>query len=528
MKRLETANTPLGTQRFGTDTVERLDEPHDRDEKQTEAHSSLRAPALAHSITYVRDNLWKFLAISAALLVPCFWHRTIVAGDLGSHMYNAWLAQLVERGQAPWFWLARRWNNVLFDFWLDALGRVVSLQLAEKIAVSFAVLIFFWGMFAFVCAATRRPPWYLCPCIAMFAYGYSFHMGFMNFYISLGLAFLAMAVFWRGQGWDLLVPVALTLLIVLAHPLGFAWLVGGSAYVAIAEKIPRRYQILLLAAGAVSLSAAHYYFWHHDIVQAQDGPLYFFNGADQLVLFGSRYAIPEFALLVFVLAALGADFFSRPWGQFRWEDYAVPLQLYVIVCLAVILLPDGIRFPQQPSSLALLTERLTSVSAAVLCCLLGAVLPRKWHVIASSAIAAVFFVFLYQDTATINQMEAQVERLVRALPPGERVLGTIKPFPGSRIPIQHMLDRACIGHCFSYGNYEPASGQFRVRTTPGNPYAMFSFDDTADMEDGTYEVQDSDLPAYQVYHCGASARDLCIRPLEAGEMNDRLGARPKE
>jgi hypothetical protein len=527
MTKLDTPNTPLSPQRLGTNTLDHLAEPHGRSEKRTEPRTSLRAPVLGQSLAFVRENLWRVLAISAAVLAPCFWHRTIVAGDLGSHMYNAWLAQLVERGQAPGLWLAQRWNNVLFDLWVDALGRVVSLPVAEKIAVSFAILIFFWGMFALVCAATQRAPWYLCPCIAMFAYGYSFHMGFMNFYISLGLAFCGMAIFWRGKGWDLLLPVALAPLIMLAHPLGFALLVNGSAYVVIAEKIPRRYQIGLLAAGAAALFAAHYYFWHHDIVQAQDGRFYFFNGADQLVLFGWRYAIPEFALLVFVLVALGADLFSRTWGQFRWEDYGVSLQLYVIVCLAVILLPEAIRFPQEPSSLALLTERLTSVSAAILCCLLGAMRPRKWHLVACSAIAAVFFVFLYQDTATINRMEAQVERLVRTLPPGQRVLGTIKPFPGSRILVQHMLDRACMGYCFSYGNYEPASAEFRVRTPEQSPYAMFGFDDTADMENGTYEVQDDDLPAYQVYQCSASGKDLCIRALEAGEMNDRLGADPR-
>ncbi len=218
--------------------------------------------------------------------------------------------------------------------------------------------------------------------------------------------------------------------------------------------------------------AAHYYFWHFDVVEARTGPIYYFNGTDQLLLFGARYVIPELALLVFIFVALGADFFSRPWGQFRLEDYVVPLQLYIIVCLGVILLPDGIRFPSVPSALALLTERLTSVSAALLCCLLGAMRPRKWHLAACGAIAAVFFGFLYQDTAKIDRMEAQVERLVRTLPPNQRVLGTIKPFPGSRILIQHMLDQACIGHCFSYGNYEPACAQFRVRTVPNNPYAM--------------------------------------------------------
>ena len=83
------------------------------------------------------------------------------------------------------------------------------------------------------------------------------------------------------------------------------------------------------------------------------------------------------------------NFFRRRWGQIRWPAFALPVQLYVIVCLAVILLPDGIRFPYQPSALALLTERLTSVSAALLCCLLGALRPRRWHLLASSVIAAV-------------------------------------------------------------------------------------------------------------------------------------------
>ncbi|MGA6956652.1 MAG: hypothetical protein WBY73_16170 [Candidatus Acidiferrales bacterium] len=529
MKNPGTPTTSYFAQSFGNGTADRLDESSYRDEKQTEFDGDARAPVLGRAIAFVRRNFWKFLAISAAVLVPCFWHRTIVAGDLGSHVYNAWLAQLIERGQAPGLWLAHRWNNVLFDLWLEWLGRVVSLQVAEKIAVSAAVLIFFWGTFALVGAASRRAPWYLCPGIAMFAYGYSFHMGFMNFYSSLGLAFFGMAIFWRGKGWELLVPVALGPLIILAHPLGFAWLAGGSAYVVMAQKFPRRFHIVLLVACALCLFAARYYFWHHDIVEAQPDSIYFFNGLDQVVLFGWRYAIPEFALLIFIFAAFAEDFRSRAWGRFhRWKDYAIPLQLYAVVCLAVILLPEAIRFPHQPSALALLTERLTSLSAAMLCCLLGVLRPRKWHLLACGAIAAVFFVFLYQDTGTINQMEAQVRRLVRTLPPDQRVLGTIKPFPGSRILIQHMLDRACVGHCFSYGNYEPPSAQFRVRATPGNRYAMFSFDDTVDMEEGTYDVQAKDLPAYQVYQCSASGKELCIRPLEDGEENDRLGVHPEE
>jgi hypothetical protein len=488
-----------------------------------------RASVLAQSVAFVRQHALRMLLISAAVLAPVFWHRNIAAGDLGSHLYNAWLAQLIRHGQAPGLWLAPRWNNVLFDYLLVGLGRFVSLHAAEKIAVSLAVLIFFWGAFALVCAATRRAPWLLCPAIAMFSYGYSFEMGFLNFYISLGLAFFGIAIFWRGRGWEHLIPVALAPLAMLAHPLGFAWLVAASAYVAMAEAIPRRYQILLVIAAGVVLFAARYYFWHHDIVQARDDPFYFFNGTDQLLLFGPHYAIPEFALLIFILSALIAAFFRRPWGKVSWTLLAVPLELYIIVGLAVILLPDGIRFPQQPSALALLTERLTSVSAVLLCCLLGALRPRKWHLLACGAIAALFFTFLYQDTGAINRMEAQVEQLVRTVPANSRVLATIKPpFPESRILVQHIADRACIAHCFSYGNYEPASAQFRVRTTPGNPYAMFSFDDAVNMEDGSYEVQPEDLPAYQVYQCSADQKQLCIRPLVAGEMNDDLGVHPDD
>ena len=102
------------------------------------------------------------------------------------------------------------------------------------------------------------------------------------------------------------------------------------------------------------------------------------------------------------------------------------------------------------------------------------------------------------------------------------------PFPGSRILVQHIADRACIGHCFSYGNYEPASAQFRVRATPRNLYAMSSFDDTVNMEDGSYEMQPADLPAYQVYQCSPDGKQLCIRPLAAGEMNDDLGVHPDD
>jgi len=471
----------------------------------------------------VRRNYFKILAISALVLVPCFWHRRIAAGDLASHMYNAWLAQLIERGQVTGLWLDSRWNNVLFDLLASGLGKFFSLQVTEKIAASLCVLIFFWGMFALVATASERAPWFLVPLFAMIAYGYTFHMGFFNYYLSLGLSFFGIAIFWRGKKWERLIPLALAPLILLAHPLGLAWMAGAIAYIAIAQAIQARHQPWLLLAAGMTLVLIHFDFWRHYEIMAQSKGFYFFNGADQLLLFGPRYDIPRIALICFPLVALGVDIYGRIHEGDDWRKYFIPAQLYVVLLLAAGLLPDAIRFrPGNSALIALLTERLTSVSAVVFCCVLGVMRPRWWHLLGFTAIAGVFFALVYQDTKIVNNMEQQAERLERTLPRNSRVLATIQPLAGSRILVQHIADRACIGYCFSYGNYEPSS-EFRVRAVPGNPYVMSDYDLVVDMEDGTYEVQSEDLPAYQLYECSSDGTELCIRPLEAGEENDRLG-----
>jgi len=476
---------------------------------------------------FVREFPTRILSLSVLVLVPCFWHRTIVAGDLGSHLYNVWLAQLIRAGQAPGLWLASRWNNVLFDYLLLFVARFVSLGLAEKIVVSISVLVFFWGAFALVTAAARRAPWFLVPCLAMISFGFTFHMGFSNYYISLGLSFWGVAIFWRGAGWERWSSFLLAPLIMLANPLGLVWMVGASAYIFAAEKIPQQYQVILAAGAIGMLAVAHWFFWHSYVIETQKRPAYFFNGTDQLWLFGPRYQIPQILFGAIAALALIFDFVGQRKHSWAATKYAIPLQFYAILIFAAGLLPEGIRFSGEPVALAILTERLSSLTAVMLCCLLGAMIPRKWHLLAFGATAVIFFAFLYQDTERINRMETQVEKLVRTIPRDSRVLGTIQPFPDSRILIQHMLDRACIGYCFSYGNYEAASQQFLVRASEGNPYLMTYFGDTSDMEDGAYEVPPEILPAWQVYQCNESGEDLCIAGVHAGQMNDEMGQHPE-
>ena len=397
-----------------------------------------------------------------------------------------------------------------------------SLHTSEKLAVSLCVLIFFWGMFAMASAAAKRAAWFAVPAMAIVSYGYTFHMGFFNYYLALGFSFWGIAIAWRGRPRELWLIAPIALLAAMAHPLGLAWLIAGSFYVFAATRLRPSMHVGLLAASVAALAAAHFYFWHHNVVEEQLLPFFYFNGADQLLLFGNRYQIAEYAFLAFTALALTLDIYQqRQRGAAPNRSlYAIPAELYAVILAAVLLLPEGIRFANQAPALALLTGRLTSVSAALLCCMIAVMSPRLWHLTGYLAIAALFFSFVYQDTARANQMERRVESLVHTLPPNQRVLGMIPPFAGSRVLIQHMLDRSCIGYCFSYGNYEPAAGLFRVRATPGNPYAMTDFNSTADMEEGRYEIQSEDLPAFAVYPCRAGATELCIRPLKEGDLVD--------
>src|SRR5229473_2424070 len=120
---------------------------------------------LAYVARFLRQFKLRVLLLSAVLGVPCMWHRRIEAGDLASHVYNVWLAQLIEKGQAPGLYLSKQWDNILFDVALLRVANLAGFAAAQKMVVSICVLIFFWGVFAFVGALTERPPWSLTPCI---------------------------------------------------------------------------------------------------------------------------------------------------------------------------------------------------------------------------------------------------------------------------------------------------------------------------------------------------------------------------
>jgi len=474
---------------------------------------------------FLRLHTVRVTVISLLLLAPCFWHKRIETGDLPSHTYNAWLAQLIERADAPGLYIVRQWNNVMTDLALEHLGNMLGLHAAEKIVVAASVLIFFWGTFAFISAASLRAPWVLVPGIAMITYGWTFHSGFMNYYISLGLAFFAAALFWRGSAGDWIVATVLSGLVWLAHPMGLLCLAGMVAYVKLAEILRGWYRWGLFLLALMAVWAAHAYLMRFRTMFWETRNFYLMNGADQISLFGDRYVKLAWAVLIFgslcFLCGVTREWKSAP---SRWA-FRTPLELWTVLLFAAAMIPEVVWLPRYPMLVGLIVSRLTSVTAVLGLCVLASVRPRKWHLVGLAACAAVFFVFIYQDTGVLNKMEQQAESLVHDLPYGRRVVETISAPLDWRIWfINHIVDRACIGRCFAYANYEPPSGQFRIRVRQVSPVVAHTPDESEALETGSYIVQAQDLPMVQIYQCDEQdLSKLCLRELTVGEKNGRVG-----
>jgi hypothetical protein len=463
--------------------------------------------------------------VSLLMIIPCFWQRHIESGDLGSHVYNAWLVQLVEQGKAPGVYVVTQWKNVLFDLMLIYLGKIFGLALAEKLAVSICVLVFFWGVFAFVSVVVKGPAWAVAPLIAMLAYGYVFYMGFMNYYLSIGLASFALSLMWSGSRKGFVWAVLFAPIIQLAHPLGFLWFVGTASYRLLWMKLQGWKRLLLPLSGCAIAVGVCVFFLRHPGFHADwlDWRFYLRNGADQLTIFGGRFVAVTRVLLIFVAVCSLVDLVQHGRNREYWKERRLILELYFVTLCVTAFLPENLHPDPNAGWIGLLVTRLTVISAIFALCWLASLQVHAWHAAGYGAAAMVFFLFVYQDTAYLNRLESNVEKLTQGLPFGTRVLAAIDVPPDYRTMFLHVAERACIGHCFVYSNYEPSTLAFRVRVKQGSPVVTASSEDSEDMQSGTYEVQEEDLPLKQIYQCDTADRTrVCIRGLAAGEKNGSI------
>jgi hypothetical protein len=193
----------------------------------------------------------------------------------------------------------------------------------------------------------------------------------------------------------------------------------------------------------------------------------------------------------------------------------------LLTAACAVLLPSIVVLPRSGQAESLLIERM-SLAGAVLCCGLAAAVPaRKWLAAGMAATAAIFFGFIYQDEGALNRVEDRMERVVAQLPAGPRVVSALMD-PNLRVfSLLHVIDRACVGRCFSYANYEPSVGQFRVRAERDNGIVVPDFRDSWALQSGGYVVKPRDLPLYRIDLCGAGPQQLCAAPVAAGATLQR-------
>jgi len=477
---------------------------------------SLRQPALieaagaAPSKPAARARLAAlYTFLSLLLLVPCFWQPRLQAGDLSSHIYNAWLVQLIEAGRLQGLTVASQTTNLLFDLMLGGLYRIVGAEAAQRISVSIAVLIFVWGAFAFVSKLAGRKPWHLLACIAMLAYGWVFHMGFFNFYLSLGLCFCGMALVWdNGRRWIWAAPVFV--LAYVAHGLPVAWTACLLLYLWLARHVPPRRHSFLSAAALLAMVAVHWLLGRHLVMQWSPLQLASTTGLDQVWVFDMKY----YYVLIGLLVVWGLLFLELVHSSgARRVASSLPFQICIISALGVFIMPSTVAIPGFRHSLVYIAERMSLGVGVCVCGLLGMAQGRNFVRCGLALVALLFFGFLFRDERALNSFEDRMQDTVAHLTPGQRVVSGVEDNGLRAWAVTHMIDRVCLGRCFSYANYEPSTAQFRVRVTEANPYVAFRYGDSWNMQRGRYVVRKKDLPLYQVDLEGGR---LVIRTLEAG------------
>ncbi len=450
--------------------------------------------------------------ISALVLVPCFWQARIQAGDLSSHLYNAWLSILIEEDRAPGLTIVAQHTNVLFDVVLAGLMRAVGPWGAEHIAVPLAVLVFFWGAFAVVCAVSRSRPWYVLTFLAMLAHGWVFHMGFMNFYLATGFSFWAFALLWKPTLQSAIAAVPFIALAAFAHAVPLAWMVGCLTYAWTARRIRPRGRLILMVAAVAALIIARHFLIAHFPTRWSAAQVISMTGADQMSVFESKYQPLEFILLVIWFSLFTRAVERQGEGRMLM---GIPFQLCLIASAAVLLLPDAVALPGYAHPLWYIAQRLSLIVGVSCCALLGGVAPGQRESIATAILLGLFFAFLYVDTRALNRVEDLMEQSVARIPAGSRVISALCDERRSVNLLAHTLDRICIHRCFSYANYEAATTQFRIRAAGVNPFVVADDEDAVALQHGGYVVKSYDVPLYQIYLRG---RYLDSRVLRAGDV----------
>ncbi len=451
----------------------------------------------------------KYFALSLLLLIPCFWQDHIQAGDLGSHTYNVWLVQLIGAGQAPSLFVMPVFTNVLFDWWSSFCIAKAGFLWGERFAVSTVVLTFYWGAWTWIRTVTGKQPWAITALLAMFTYGWVFFMGFMNFYWSMGLCLFALAaaesanVWLRRLWWLLLIPAG------MAHMLPVGWAAALWLYSLVHARCNDRWRAILLTASLAAVICLSFAIRQRYSTEWAPDQILGMLGVDQLML-----ATPLYLIFAVVVLAVGA--LSLAWALDSRLLSTLPMHYLALSAIGVFLIPWVIRLPGFSGPLSFITQRM-SLSCAVFVCAL-AVMASKPKVILgiTTPFALAYFGLLYSEAAPLNEYENALYKAVRELPTKSRVCAP-NPAGATRVFfLNHIVDRACIGHCYSYANYEAATTQFRVRAYGPNDIVAHDNQTSVELQSANHTVTADEAPIYYLKWIPEQKR-FETRVLKAGD-----------
>lgn len=468
------------------------------------------------------ERRWVYLALSALILAPCFWHARIHAGDLSSHAYNAWLALETERGNAPGLYLVQPWTNVLFDVMLAESMRWFGPDWAQRLSVAACVLVFFWGAFAWVRVWVGDAVWKAVPVIALAAYGWVFHVGFFNFYLGLGLGLAACAVMRNVTALRCAAALVLLLLSVYAHALAAAAACALLVWQFVSERANLRVRRVLVVLAVLALGGVKLLFGRNDGGPKAIGVTTIF-GADQLDHLGLGTTLIAFCMVFFV-AWLVANFAMREGVEPLLGNRV--FELFVLLQAAAWLLPHEVQFEQYAVPLSFIQERfslMTLISAGMV---LSTVMQGRWPAAVLGALSICQFGVMYYETSGLERVESGLAAALEQVPSKARVISTLRARGARTDQFMHMVDRACLGRCYSFANYEVRSTQFRLRAREVSPFTMPSKSEIWAAELGTYVFKAEDLPVWLVRPSEEPGR-FEVYPVRAGDQAGREELSPR-